>query len=77
MLNKRFNALPGFGLTMGLTVFYLSVIVLIPMAALFLKTTQLSWSQFWEVTTTDRAMAAYRFIYLYGLLLSWLTRIFE
>ena len=76
MLNKRFNALPGFGLTMGLTVFYLSVIVLIPMAALFLKTTQLSWSQFWEVTTTDRAMAAYRLTFGASLIAAFINAVF-
>ena len=43
MAGKKFNALPGFGLTMGFTLFYLSVIVLIPIAALFLKTSQLSF----------------------------------
>src|ERR1041385_8933430 len=60
MLNRKFNALPGFGLTMGFTLFYLSGIVLIPMAALFLKSTQLSWGQFWDVVTAERALAAYR-----------------
>ena len=57
---RTFNALPGLGLTMGFTLFYLSAIVLIPMAALFLKTLQLSWADFWHVVTTERALAAYR-----------------
>jgi sulfate transport system permease protein len=60
MPEKRFNVLPGFGLTMGFSIFYLSVIVIIPILALFLKTFQLSWSDFWKVITTDRAMAAYK-----------------
>ncbi len=60
MSGRKFNALPGFGLTMGFTLFYLSVIVLIPTAALFLKTFQLSWGQFWHVVTDPRALAAYR-----------------
>src|SRR5438876_8486749 len=59
MPRHRFR-LPGFGLTMGFTVFYLSLIVIIPIVALFLKTFQLSWSEFWQVVTTDRALAAYR-----------------
>ena len=59
MRPKRFK-LPGFGLTMGFTLFYLSVIVLIPVAALFLKTFQLSWREFFQVVTTDRALAAYK-----------------
>jgi sulfate transport system permease protein len=45
---------------MGFTLFYLSVIVIIPMIALFLKAFDLSWEQFWAVVITDRAMAAYK-----------------
>src|SRR5204862_4952437 len=43
MRTKRFNALPGFGLTMGFTMFYLSVIVLIPLAGLFFRVSQAGW----------------------------------
>jgi len=57
---KKFNPLPGFGLTMGFTIFYLSAIVLIPIAGLFLKTTEISWLDFWRLATTDRALAAYK-----------------
>lgn len=82
MLTRKFNALPGFNLTMGLTLFYLSGIVLIPMAALFLKTTQMSWADFWDVVTRDRAMAAYRLTFgasfiaalinaVFGTILAW------
>ena len=59
MAEKRFSALPGFGLTMGFTLFYLSAIVIIPIVGLFLKASELSLSQFWEAATTERAMAAY------------------
>ena len=45
---------------MGFTLFYLSAIVLIPVAGLFLKTLQISWSDFWRLTATDRALAAYK-----------------
>jgi sulfate/thiosulfate transport system permease protein len=45
---------------MGFTVFYLSMIVIIPTIALFLKSFQMSSREFWEVVTADRAMAAYR-----------------
>src|ERR1051326_1320744 len=51
---KRFNALPGFGLAMGFTLFYLSAIVLIPFAGLVIRTCELSWSDFWRLATTDR-----------------------
>src|SRR5436190_8513828 len=88
MLNRKQNALPGFSLTMGFTLFYLSGIVLIPMAALFLKTFQLSWSQFWDVVTTDRAMAAYRITFgasviaalvnaVFGTILAWVLVRYE
>src|SRR6266404_323464 len=59
MARHKFR-LPGFSLTMGFTVFYLSMIVIIPTIALFLKSFQLSWGEFWQVVTTDRALAAYR-----------------
>lgn len=60
MSKKKYNPLPGFGLTLGFTLFYLSIIVLLPIAALVLKTFALTWSEFWELATNDRAMAAYK-----------------
>jgi sulfate transport system permease protein len=56
----RHSILPGFGLTMGFTVFYLSLIVLIPLGAAFLKTFTMGWTQFWETVTAARALASYR-----------------
>jgi len=60
MAKRKFNALPGFGLTMGFTLFYLSAIVLIPIAGLFLKSLEISWHDFWRLATTERALAAYK-----------------
>jgi sulfate transport system permease protein len=60
MAAKRYNPLPGFNLTMGCTIFYLSVIVLIPIGGLFLKVLDMSWGDFWRLATTERAMAAYK-----------------
>src|ERR1044071_3532345 len=60
MAKRRFNARPGFDLTMGFTLFYLSAIVLIPIAGLFLKTLEISWHEFWRLATTERALAAYK-----------------
>jgi len=54
----RRNTLPGFGLTMGLTVMWLSIIVLIPLAGLFLKTFELSFEQFWGILTNRRTLNA-------------------
>ena len=56
----RRSALPGFGLTMGYTLVYLSLIVLIPLATLVLKTTELSPGELWSLATSHRAMASYR-----------------
>jgi sulfate transport system permease protein len=50
--------LPGFGLTMGLTLTWLSVIVLIPLAGLFFKTFELSLDQFWAIVTSRRTLSA-------------------
>ena len=54
------SILPGFGLTMGFTVFYLSLIVLIPLGATFLKTFSAGWGHFWETVSGTRALASYR-----------------
>src|SRR4029453_19584500 len=50
------RTLPGFGLTMGLTLTLLSIIVLIPLAGLFVKTTELSAVQFWTIITSARPL---------------------
>src|SRR5262245_39971427 len=79
---RRFNALPGFGLTMGFTLLYLSAIVLIPLAGLVIRACGISWREFWHLATTDRALAAYRLTFtaslaaafanaLFGTLLAW------
>ena len=82
MGQKKFRVLPGFGLTMGFTLFYLSAIVLIPFAGLVVRTLELSWVDFWHLATTDRALAAYRLTFgaslvaavtnaVFGTLLAW------
>lgn len=57
---RRFNVLPGFGLSMGITLFYLGIVVLLPLSALAVKVLGLSWTEFWSFATKDRALAAYR-----------------
>jgi sulfate transport system permease protein len=52
--------LPGFSITLGFTVIYLTLIVLVPIGALALKTLGLPWKELWELATNERAMAAYR-----------------
>jgi len=79
---KRRNVLPGFGLAMGFTLFYLSLIVLIPLSGAFLKTATLSWAQFWSTVTEPRVLASYRLTFatsligalinaVFGLLAAW------
>jgi sulfate transport system permease protein len=79
---KQKSILPGFGLSLGFTVLYLSLIVLIPLAAVFLKTTSLSWPQFWHIVSAPRAMASYRLSFgasgiaatvnlVFGLIVAW------
>jgi sulfate transport system permease protein len=57
---KKRNVLPGFGLTMGYTLLYLSLIVLVPIAALFIKTTGLGWTEFVKAVWNPRALASYK-----------------
>lgn len=88
MRHKRFNALPGFGLTLGFTLLYLSALVLIPFAGLLIRTCELSWADFWRLATTDRALAAYRLTFgasliaaaanvVFGTLLAWVLVRYE
>jgi sulfate transport system permease protein len=57
---RRHRVLPGFGLAMGWTLFYLSLIVLLPLAALALKSGTLGWDAFWATVGDPRVVAAYR-----------------
>jgi sulfate/thiosulfate transport system permease protein len=88
MAQKKFNAMPGFGLTMGFTLFYLSAIVLIPIGGIILKTLGIPWSEFWRLATTERALAAYELTFgasliaalanaVFGTLLAWVLTRYE
>jgi len=79
---KQRSILPGFGLTLGFTIFYLSIIVLIPLSAAFLKAWSLTWPQFWLIVSSPRAVASYRLSFgasiiaaainlFFGLLVGW------
>jgi sulfate transport system permease protein len=57
---KAHSVLPGFGLTLGYTLVYLSLIVLIPLAALFAKSASLGWADFWDAVTAPRVVASYK-----------------
>lgn len=57
---KQPSVLPGFGLTIGFTVTYLTLLVLIPLGGLFLYTTKLSWAQFISVILDPQVLASFR-----------------
>ncbi|WP_423415303.1 sulfate ABC transporter permease subunit CysT [Hyphomicrobium sp. B1] len=83
---SRKRVLPGFGLSLGFTLAYLSLIVLIPLSAVFFKTATMSWAEFWSAVATPRVVASYKLTFgasllaalinaVFGLLLAWgLTR---
>jgi len=79
---RRHSVLPGFNLALGFTLLYLSLIVLIPLSAAFIKTAALSWPAFWTTVTTPRVVASYRLTFgasfaaallnaIFGLLVAW------
>ena len=81
-LLKRHSVLPGFDLALGFALLYISLIVLIPLSAAFLKTFTLTWHQFVDATTTPRVMASYRLTFgasflaallnaVFGLIVAW------
>jgi sulfate transport system permease protein len=76
------RVLPGFGLSMGITITYLSLLVLIPLSTIFLKSTTLGISEFWSVVTSPRALASYKLSFgasaiaaainaVFGVLVAW------
>ena len=76
------KVLPGFNLTLGYTIFYLCLIVLIPLSALVFKTFTMSWDQFWAAVSSPRVLAAYKLTFgasflaalvnvVFGLLVAW------
>jgi len=88
MATKKFNALPGFGLTMGITAFFLTVMVLIPFAGLIVRACGLNWHEFWKLATNARAMDAYKITFgasffaaianvVFGTLLAWVLVRYE
>ena len=81
-MSKRKNVLPGFSLSLGYTILYLSLLVLIPLAATFIKTTELTFDQFWTIVTAPRVVASYKLTFgasligavinaIFGLLTAW------
>ncbi|MBB3102207.1 sulfate ABC transporter permease subunit CysT [Azomonas macrocytogenes] len=68
-MSRRISpVIPGFGLTLGYTLFYLSLLVLIPLAAMFIKTTQLSWDEFIAIISAPRVLAALKLSFVTALI---------
>src|SRR5215218_7669774 len=82
MRARSSSPLPGFGLSLGITILWLSLIVLIPLSAVFVKGLSQGWPTFWAAAASPRALAAYRLSFgaaaiaaavncLFGLLIAW------
>lgn len=72
----KFRVLPGFGLSLGYTLVYLSLIVLIPLAAFFIKAASMDWTIFWETVTDPQVVASYRVSFLTSLLAATINAVF-
>ncbi|HWU18000.1 MAG TPA: sulfate ABC transporter permease subunit CysT [Devosia sp.] len=80
------HLLPGFGLTLGVSMLYLTIIIVLPLLAMLLKVGGMGWAEFWRIVASNRSLAAYRITFssalaatvfngFFGLLLAWvLTR---
>ena len=82
MRHRARGVLPGFGLSLGITCTYLSLMVLLPLATVFTRSADLSWPRFWAIVTDPRVMASYRVTFgasfvaalvnsVFGLLVAW------
>lgn len=78
----RKSIIPGFGLTLGFTLLYLGIIVMVPLAGLVFKTLGMSWADFWKTVTDPRVVAAFRVTFsvsfaaalintFFGLIVAW------
>jgi sulfate transport system permease protein len=85
---RKYNALPGFGLTMGFTLFYLGLLVLLPIGGMVFRVFGMTWADFWRFATTPRAMAAYELTFgasliaalinaFFGTILAWVLVRYE
>jgi sulfate transport system permease protein len=81
-VRRRAAVIPGFGLSLGVTLVYLSLIVLLPLSAAFIKTASLTWPAFWDIVTAPRVVASYRLTFgaslaaalintVFGLVVAW------
>ena len=87
-LLRRHSVLPGFDLALGFTLLYLGLVVLVPLAAAFLKTATMTWPAFWAAVTSPRVLASYRLTFgasfaaallnaCFGLVVAWVLVRYE
>jgi sulfate transport system permease protein len=87
-LLRRHSVLPGFDLALGFTLLYLSLIVLLPLSAAFLKTFTMTWGAFWDAVSSPRVVASYRLTFgaslfgalvnaFFGLIVAWVLVRYE
>jgi sulfate transport system permease protein len=86
MTRRKRRILPGFGLSLGFTIFYISLVLLIPLSLLFLKASSLSWPRFWQAVAAPRVLCSFQLSFFtaflsglanafFGLIVAWvLTR---
>jgi sulfate transport system permease protein len=81
-MSQRSRVLPGFGLSLGFTLAYLSLIVLIPLSAVFIKSLGIGWDGLWEILSSERILKSLQLSFsaaliaalinvVFGLLLAW------
>ena len=82
MKKKNYTIIPGFSLSLGYTMLYVSILVLLPIAMIFLNTLSMSWSGFWDTITHPRVVASYKLSFgaalaagllnvLFGTMIAW------
>ena len=76
LLQSKRSVLPGFGLTMGYTVLYLSLVVLLPLGALILKSTSMGWDGFWSAAWNPRVVASYKLTFTTSLIAATINAFF-
>lgn len=87
-LRRSRGVLPGFGLSLGVSLFFISLVLLLPVGGLLMQAGGMSWEQYWRVITEPRTMASYRvtlvaatiatvFNALFGMLLAWVLARYE
>jgi sulfate/thiosulfate transport system permease protein len=73
---STYRGLPGFGLSLGFTLAYMSLIVLVPLSAVFLKTATMSWDGFWQAVASPRVIASYKLSFGMSLLAAAINTVF-